>query len=220
MFRVVIVITGTILLAAAAHAADPVAMVEEASSGGALQSFDYLSAGQTIALGPHERIVIDYFASCLRETITGGAVTVGAEKSTVVVGKVQRQRVACDGKLAHQRGQIEENAIVVFRHAPREATSPTDGDRRIYALCPVVSVAGIDNLKVERLDQPEAPFDIALSPDNLRFGRYYDFAAAGGCPFVAGGTYRLSGGGRSILLTIDTRAKRSRGSLLSRLLVL
>jgi hypothetical protein len=220
MMRISALIAGATLFAASAYAADPVAMVEEVSAGSALQPFAYLSPGQSVALGPHDRVVIDYFASCIRETIIGGAVTVGAEKSVVQRGKVERQRVACDGKLTHAAGEAQENAAVVFRKPPKPGDTASGATaRRIYARCPVVSIAGADSLEVERLDRPEPAIDVALAPNKLRAGRFYDFAA-GPCPFVAGGTYRLSGSGRSLVFTIDAGAGRTRGPLVSRLLVL
>src|SRR6202022_4728846 len=60
-----------------------------------VQVMDYVDAGQTIRLGPHDSIVLSYLHSCVRETITGGTVTVGVEQSEVQAGKATRTQVDC-----------------------------------------------------------------------------------------------------------------------------
>jgi hypothetical protein len=56
---------------------------------------DYLDTGQTIRLGPRETIVLSYLNSCVRETITGGTVTIGTEQSEVQAGNVTRSKLEC-----------------------------------------------------------------------------------------------------------------------------
>jgi hypothetical protein len=93
----VLAITGLIALTSDA-AADPieVALVESANGNSlSVESMDYVRAGQIIWLGPHDTIVLRYLNSCLRETITGGIVTVGPDWSEVQSGKVQRLRGEC-----------------------------------------------------------------------------------------------------------------------------
>jgi hypothetical protein len=207
-----------------ARADAPVAMVEEAGAKSTLAPFDYLSPGQSIALGAHERIVIDYFASCTRETITGGTVTIGNEQSAVAKGEVRREHVACDGgHLAAASGRGDDSAAVVFRKAPgpADAKAKAKADsahvtRKIYARCPVVNLTGSDSVSIERIDAPEAPVSLAVAPDQLRHG-FYDFAN-GPCEFVAGGTYRLTAGTHSLFFTIDPGARRATGPLAGRLL--
>ena len=92
-------VCGAMALASAA-VADPigVALVENltgASPG--VEFMDYVRTGQVIRLGPHQTIVLSYMSSCLRETITGGTVTVGTDWSEVRSGEVQRTRGQCDG---------------------------------------------------------------------------------------------------------------------------
>ena len=73
-----------------------VALVESASGNSlSVESMDYVRAGQIIRLGPHDTIVLRYLSSCLRETITGGTVTVGPDWSEVQSGEVQRLRGEC-----------------------------------------------------------------------------------------------------------------------------
>jgi hypothetical protein len=74
-----------------------VALVESLTgnlSGVALM--DYVHAGQVIRLGPQQTIVLSYMASCVRETITGGTITIGAQRSEVKSGDVQRSDERCD----------------------------------------------------------------------------------------------------------------------------
>ena len=92
-------IAGAMVLASAA-AADPVevALLERVSSNSVSGDLmEYVRAGQIIRLGPRETIVLSYMSSCLRETITGGTVTVGKDWSEVQSGKVQRLRGQCGG---------------------------------------------------------------------------------------------------------------------------
>ena len=93
----VLAITGLMALTSGA-AADPieVALVESANGNSlSVESMDYVRAGQIIRLGPHDTIVLRYMSSCLRETITGGTVTVGPDWSEVQSGDVQRLRGDC-----------------------------------------------------------------------------------------------------------------------------
>jgi hypothetical protein len=96
-------VAGAMALASSAAAAAPieVALVESVSGNSSgVQFMDYLQAGQIIRLGPHETIVLSYMGSCVRETITGGTVTVGTDWSEVRSGEVTRLRERCDaGKM-------------------------------------------------------------------------------------------------------------------------
>jgi hypothetical protein len=93
----VLAITGLIALTSDA-AAGPieVALVESANGNSlSVESMDYVRVGQIIRLGRHGTIVLRYLSSCLRETITGGTVTVGQDWSEVQSGDVQRLRGDC-----------------------------------------------------------------------------------------------------------------------------
>ena len=76
------------------------AVVESISgSSSGVEFMDYLHVGQVIRLSHHESLVLSYKASCLRETITGGTVTVGLDRSQVRSGEVQRSVGRCgEGK--------------------------------------------------------------------------------------------------------------------------
>jgi hypothetical protein len=93
----ILAVAGVLALTSAA-AADPVevALVESVSIDSlGVEFMDYVQAGQIIRLGPHDTIVLRYMSSCLRETITGGTITVGTDWSEVQSGEVQRLRGQC-----------------------------------------------------------------------------------------------------------------------------
>ncbi len=92
-----VVAAATLIGSAAAAGPLEVALVEKvsgASSG--VEFMDYVHSGQVILLGSGDTIVLGYLHSCVRETITGGIVTVGSNQSEVQAGTVSRTRVQCD----------------------------------------------------------------------------------------------------------------------------
>ena len=98
----VLAVFGVIALTSAA-AADPieVAVIESTNSNRLdVRPMDYVRAGQIIRLDPRDTIVLTYMGSCLRETITGGIITIGTDSSGVQSGEVQRLPGHCDnGKM-------------------------------------------------------------------------------------------------------------------------
>jgi hypothetical protein len=81
-----------------ATAAEPseVALVESVSGRSPdVQAMDYVRVGQIIRLGPYGTIVLSYKASCVREMITGGIVTIGTEHSDVRSGEIRRLGSPC-----------------------------------------------------------------------------------------------------------------------------
>jgi hypothetical protein len=86
---VTLALAGAVAVASPA-AADPtgVALVEGLTGNpSGVEFMDYVRAGQVIRLGPHQTMVLSYMASCVRETITGGTVTVGTQRSEVQSGQ-------------------------------------------------------------------------------------------------------------------------------------
>ena len=76
----------------------PTAVVEDVKSATAdIEFMDYVGIGQIIKLEPRDRLVLSYLKSCEHETITGGTVVVGGERSEVRDGQIVRAKVACDG---------------------------------------------------------------------------------------------------------------------------
>src|SRR5271166_1564649 len=78
-----------------------VALVENVTGNPVGAEFmDYLETGKIVELGPRDTVVLSYMSSCVRETITGGTVTIGTDRSEVQAGKVARTTVPCDaGKM-------------------------------------------------------------------------------------------------------------------------
>src|SRR5262245_34940119 len=112
MLRTLVAATAACIVVAAAPAAArgpaplvPTALVEDVTSATAgVEFMDYVGGGQVIELAPADVLVLSYLKSCEHETITGGTVTVGAERSTVQGGRIVRAKVACDG------GKVRPNA--------------------------------------------------------------------------------------------------------------
>jgi hypothetical protein len=117
-------IAGAMVLASSA-AADPigVALLERVSSNSlSVDVMEYVRVGQIIRLDPHETIVLSYMSSCLRETITGGTVTVGKDWSEVQSGEGQ-----CGGGKMILTGAQRPIAGRTFRGV---GAVILDGDRR------------------------------------------------------------------------------------------
>jgi hypothetical protein len=85
----------------------PTALVEDVKSASAdVEFMDYVGTGQVIKLEPSDVLVLSYLKSCEHETITGGTVRVGRDKSDVDGGKIARAKVPCNGgnmKLSSQQ---------------------------------------------------------------------------------------------------------------------
>lgn len=209
----------------AAAANEPVAMVEDVKSKSAgVQFMEYLTQGKVIALAPKDVLVVDYFHSCVRETITGGTVTVGAERSDVIGGDVSSETVQCDGgQLRLTAQQASQSGVVVYRAVPKPGEPPTDANavqRTLYGLSPLIDLkAKGGKLVVERLDKAGERIELNLAATDLLHGTLYDFARHGR-KLTAGGVYRASANGRSVVFKIDPSAQPGEGDLAGRLLQL
>ena len=84
-------------LAVAPVAAEPAAALIESltSNFQRVELMDYVQAGRVIRLSPGQTMVLSYGASCVREIITGGTVTIGTEQSEVRSGEVRRTLAQC-----------------------------------------------------------------------------------------------------------------------------
>src|SRR5207245_11532903 len=111
---------------------------------------DYVGSGQVIRLAPGDVVVLSYLKSCEHETITGGTVTVGAERSDVEGGRIVQAKVPCDGgKMRLSSEQASASAASAFR------LQRADIQPRLYARTPVIQfprvLAGEDRtLLIER----------------------------------------------------------------------
>jgi hypothetical protein len=147
-------------------------------------------------------------------------VTVGAEQSEVLSGKVERTKVRCERGKASLSGelavQIAGRAFRGLTPVHESARAPEINEPTVYGLAPMLEVRSPGVLVIERLDQPSPAYAVYVEQDQLVRG-YYDFARWGKT-LVAGGTYRAVAGAREIVFRVDVEAKEGRVPTLSRLL--
>jgi len=201
-------------LAVPTHAQGPVAIVEEIESTTAgVEFMDYLTAGKTIALASADRLVIGYLKSCWRETITGGAVAIGAEESSVTGGRVQRVKVRCQ---AESKGAVSKETVgsgaMVFRKKP-DRKQP---QQTIYGLSPVIEVGEARSLAIERLDQPDKPIQINLADRAPPRSGFIDLAKSN-ITLLAGALYKARLGQREVIFRIDPAADPGSTGVIGRL---
>jgi hypothetical protein len=211
--------------ARSAFAQAPVALVEEIKGQVAgLEAMDYLAAGKTFRLGSDQTVIIDYLNSCVRETIRGGTVKIGVQRSEVDSGAVERGRVDCDAaKMMTTSGQVVDNAGYVFRESgaakeglPRIQRAP-DPEFTLYGLSPLIELNGSGPLVIGRLDQKGEYFELDIDQDKLLRRRFLDLAADGKS-LTAGGVYGARWNKRLIVFRIDKTALPGQSPLLGRLL--
>ena len=204
-----VVLAGSAGHGAWAQSAAPAALVEDVSVGvTGVEAFDYVPAGKRIELGSAGKLVLGYLASCVEETIVGGAVTVGAEQSTVAGGAVQRQTVACAGKpmqlTAEQSGK---SGGLVFRRPPSpnaaNGSAPAaDRPRVIPGAGPVISLPKAGRLTIARVDDKAAPIVLDLPAKPVDLGKR-------GVHLAPGGTYRASYGSSAIVFKVGQQSAES-----------
>ena len=136
---------------------------------------DYVGTGQVIKLEPRDVLVLSYLKSCQHETITGGTVFVGAERSDVQGGKIVRAKVPCDGgKMRLTSQQANTSAASAFR------LQSADIEPTLYARTPVVQLpkvlASADRtLVIERIDRRGERHEIKID-DTIAAAGFYDLA--------------------------------------------
>lgn len=196
-------VTALLLLASTPAAAAPVAIVEDVSGAVAgIEVLDYVDAGKIIELKGNGTLVLGYLKSCVRETIRGGTVKVGAEQSEVAGGKVERKTSPCDGgKLQLTAEQAGKSGAMVFRRPPGQAAAAPTPELTLHASSPVVtlSAAPVGMLVFERLDKAAETISVQLT------ARKTDLAKKG-VALAPGGLYRARQGDRSIIVRIDAKA--------------
>jgi hypothetical protein len=217
----ILAIAGGVVGSVAAAAPVQVALVENVTGNPAgVEFMDYLETGKIIELGPRDTIVLSYMSSCVRETITGGIVTVGTDQSDVQRAKVVRIKVPCDaGKMVLAAEQAGQFGGRIFRSAPPANVSVTDPNPQLtlYGRSPIVELKIPGTLLIERIDQASERYVVDVGTEHLLHGRFYDFAKWGR-NLAAGGIYRVSRGGQEIVFKIDPHAKPGNTPILGRLL--
>jgi len=220
IFRTAAVAGLCALAVAGASAAQPAAVVEEvADKAAGVEEMEYVSAGRVIKLSAGGKLVLGYLASCVRETISGGTVTIGEAESAVAGGKVVRTKTPCTGtQLALSNQQTRSSGVVVFRAPPtgaKPAAAP-EAAFTLYGTAPLVELSTAGTLVLERLDAKER-LEIPIPEAGLRRGAFYDFAATDKA-LTAGGLYRAQFGAREVVFRVDPLAKAGKSPLVGRLL--
>jgi len=213
---------GAVLAAATAVSAHvpaplvPMALVEDVKSATAdIEFMDYVGNGQVIKLGPHDLLVLSYLKSCAHETITGGTVTVGSERSEVQDGKIVRAKVPCDGgQMRLSAAEASKSAATTFR-VQSAHIEPT-----LFARTPVVQLpkrlASEDRtLTIERTDRPGEHLELKID-DAIAAAGFYDLAKSN-VTLARGGIYDVSIGSHTMKFAIDAKAKSGSAPVVSRL---
>ena len=182
-----------------------------------VQFFDYVDAGQVIELGRSGTVTLGYFASCQREIITGGTVRVGDDSSDIENGRIERERVECDGGGVQLAGnQTGKSGVLVFRVPGKTSTAgQPEPTTTIYATAPLIDLgskagSGAGPIVVERLDRPPESHTVAVT------GRVVDLAKEG-VSLHPGGIYTARLGDKSATFKVDAYAARGGGPIISRL---
>lgn len=179
-----------------------------------VELLDYVSPGQVIQLGASGKIVLAYLEGCMRETITGGEVTVGLHGSLVKGGKVDREKPQCSSATVSDP-RISESAGTVFRNRQTDKRTAEHKRKTIYSLSPIFEIGDLGTMIVRRIDKPDEQYEVIILSSSLTRMRFYDFAAANG-KLKAGAKYEVSLGANRLVFEIDELAHAD-GPLLSRL---
>jgi hypothetical protein len=216
----VTVLLSVVTQAASAHVSapqTPSALVEDVKSATAgVEFMDYVGAGQVIKLKPGDVLVLSYLASCEYETITGGTVIVGSDRSNVEDGKIVRAKVPCNGGIMQlSAAEASQSAASAFRVQSAE-TEPT-----LYARSPLIQlpkVLGSNDriLLIERIDRRGERHEIKINDAVVAAG-FYDTAKTN-LSLTRGAIYVASIGGQRAPFRIDAKAKSGSTPIISRLL--
>jgi hypothetical protein len=195
----------------------PTALVEDVKSATAgVEFMDYVGNRQVIKLGPGDVLVLSYLKSCEHETITGGTVTVGAERSEVQGGQIVRTKVPCDGgKMRLSAQQASQSAASAFRLQSAD-TQPTLYARTPLVQLPKVLASEARVLLIERTDRRGERHSFEID-DTIAAAGFYDLAKTK-VSLTRGATYDASIGGHKVTFQIDTKAKSGPAPVVSRLL--
>ena len=205
-FSLVVVIS-LLLFSSAGEAAEPVAIVEEASAAAPVRTFSYLSQGQVIKLGAKAELLIGYLNSCVQERVRGGVVKIGQDRSHVTNGHRSAKLLDCGGAAKLSRAESERGAALVMRKPPVVAPKI-----RLTSTTPFIAPKHpASSVRLTRLDRRETAIKF-----ELRSG-VADLAAMG-VALRRGGTYRVEAGAASTVVKIAPDARPGGGPILVRLL--
>jgi len=193
----------------------PVAIIETFVDGsGRNRTFEFLKQEAVLKLGANGTAVIDYFQSCVQETIEGGVVTIGLEQSKVRGGIVTRERVECDGsKLVLTPEQLAASAVTVNR-GPDGTAVPSVVT--VHSTKPYIMLkdprATVVIRRTDVAGEPPAIVTVKIGVSgNIRVPKK---------ALQPGGVYRVTAGDASRTLRIDRNARAAGVPLLSKMLLL
>jgi len=226
--KILVAAAGAAVLALSTHAFArapaplvPIALVENVKSASAdIEFMDYVGTGQVIRLEPQDVLVLSYLKSCEHETITGGTVRVGTEKSDVEGGQIARAKVPCNGgnmKLNAQQANASGASTFRLQNA---SFNPT-----VYALPPVIQIPKLradDSrmLTIQRSGKPNERFTVEID-ETLINGGFYDLARDMTKPdkrLKRGAVYKATLGHRKLTFKVDAKARTGTTPVVSRLL--
>jgi hypothetical protein len=195
----------------------PTALAEDVKSATAgIEFMDYVGKGQVIKLDPGDVLVLSYLKSCEHETITGGTVTVGSERSDVRDGQIVRDKVPCDGgKMRLSSQQASKSAASAFRLQSADI-QPTLFARTPMVQLPKVLASEDRTLRIERIDRPGERHTFEID-DTIAATRFYDLAKVN-VSLTRGAIYDASIGTHKLTFQIDAKAKSGPAPVVSRLL--
>ncbi len=188
---------GTSYLPARAQSqpSQPVAIVEDINGSEAgVGVFEYLEAGRLIRLSAGEVLVLGYLTSCVRETIHGGEVTVGADQSSVIGGLVIREEVECDGGFTDMSvAEASQSGVIAFRQGPGSASRGTRSNPiKVFSSEPVfIFSQQASELTIHRLDRAEADLRVPVRQTWLNLADHNLSLDAGGLYEARAGTAKL-----------------------------
>jgi hypothetical protein len=117
-----------LIAATSVGVAGPAALVESVVTQSASTNvMSYVETGKRFRLGSQDTMVLSYLDSCLRETITGGTVTIGIDHSEVQGGKVTRTKLDCGSNLVELTGSTAQFAGRAVRGLPPPEMAPSRG---------------------------------------------------------------------------------------------
>jgi hypothetical protein len=195
----------------------PTALVEDVKSATAdVEFMDYVGNRQVIKLGPSDVLVLSYLKSCEHETITGGTVAVGTERSEVQGGQVVRTKVPCDGgNIQLSAEQASQSAASAFRLQSANTV------KTLYARAPMVQIprplANEDRvLVIGRTDVPGETHRFNIN-DAMIGARFFDLATTN-LSLAPGATYDATIGSHKVSFRIDPNVASASTPIVSRLL--
>jgi len=199
------------------------ALVEDVTGTSAgVEFMDYLEAGKVIHLDPQDSIVVSYLYSCTRETIHGGSITVGRERSDVQLGTVERTSIPCDaGNMLLTTQLASQSAGSLIRGPGSERDrppAPASPQFTLYGVSPMLDLkGGGGTLEITRLDKNGEHYALTIGSPHSLGTTLYDLAGTG-TALSPGGIYRATLGAQSITFKIDPSAKPGKTPILGRLL--